>query len=203
MKGLLAGVLALLAAFASARTGTATVDEQAPTFTLPDVHGKQLSLADYKGKFVVLEWVNFGCPFVRKHYDSGNMQGLQKDYTGKGVVWLSICSSARGQQGYFEGKSLEEKVESENYHGTAYLTDPEGKVGRMYQARTTPHMFVINPEGVLLYAGGIDNIASTNKDDLTRATNYVREVLDAVLDGKPAPVKQSRPYGCSVKYASN
>lgn len=203
MKGLLTGALVFLAAFASAKPGVATVDEQAPTFTLRDAHGLEYNLSDFKGKFVVLEWVNFGCPFVRKHYDSGNMQGLQKDYTGKGVVWLSICSSAPGKQGYFEGKELEARVKEEQYHGTAYLTDVDGKVGKMYQARTTPHMFVINPDGVLLYAGGIDNIASTDKDDLTRATNYVRVVLDAVLAGKSAPVKESRPYGCSVKYAAH
>lgn len=192
-------VLSLLAGnIALART--AKVDQSAPDFTLKDSNGKEHSLSDFKGKWVVLEWVNFGCPFVRKHYNSGNMQELQKAYTAKGVVWLSICSSAPGKQGYYDGEDLRSEIKEHDSHATAYLVDPEGTVGQMYEAKTTPHMYIVNPEGVLVYAGGIDNIASTNKDDIKKASNYVRENLDAALDGKALPVKSSKPYGCSVKY---
>lgn len=192
-------VLSLLAGnIALART--AKVDQSAPDFTLKDSNGKEHSLSDFKGKWVVLEWVNFGCPFVRKHYNSGNMQELQKAYTAKGVVWLSICSSAPGKQGYYDGEDLRSEIKEHDSHATAYLVDPEGTVGQMYEAKTTPHMYIVNPEGVLVYAGGIDNIASTNKDDIKKASNYVRENLDAALDGKAIPVKSSKPYGCSVKY---
>lgn len=178
----------------------AHVDESAPDFTLTDSNGAKHSLSDFKGKWVVLEWVNFGCPFVRKHYESGNMQNLQKTYTGKGVVWLSICSSAPGMQGYFEGEELKTEIMKHNSHATAYLVDADGTVGRMYEAKTTPHMYIINPKGVLVYAGGIDNIASTDKDDIAKATNYVKETLDAGFAGNEITVKGSRPYGCSVKY---
>lgn len=172
----------------------------APAFTLPDAAGKSHSLADFKGKYVVLEWVNFGCPFVRKHYDSGNMQTLQKTYTGKGIVWLSICSSAPAKQGYSEGKNLLERIAEEKSAATAYLVDKEGTVGHAYGAKTTPHMFIINPEGTLIYAGGIDDKPSTDRKDITTAANYVREALDAALAGKPVTTATSRPYGCSVKY---
>ncbi len=176
------------------------VDETAPDFSIEDVNGKSISLSSFHGKYVVLEWVNFDCPFVRKHYGSGNMQRLQKQYTEKGVVWLSICSSAPGKQGYFEIPELKERIKKEGAAPTAYLLDYDGKIGKMYDAKTTPHMFIINPEGMLVYAGGIDDIASTNKDDLGKATNYVSTNLDALLAGKSNPVKGSRPYGCSVKY---
>ena len=179
---------------------TATVGEAAPAFTLTDIQGKHYSLAELKGKFVVLEWVNFGCPFVRKHYDSGNMQKLQKTYTQKGVVWLSICSSAPGKQGYFERADLRERVKEEGSNATAYLVDAEGTVGHLYGAQTTPHMFLIGPDGKLLYAGGIDDTPSTKKDDIATAKNYVAQGLDAALSGKAVEVKTSRPYGCSVKY---
>jgi peroxiredoxin len=180
----------------------ASVGAPAPTFTLTDAGGKTYSLTDFKGKYVVLEWVNFGCPFVRKHYDSGNMQKLQKFYTGKGVAWLSICSSAPGKQGYFEGKQLTERIAREKSMATAYLVDKEGTVGQAYGAKTTPHMFIINPQGTLVYAGGIDDRPSTNREDIKGAVNYVREALDAALSGKPVKVSASRPYGCSVKYKS-
>jgi len=176
------------------------VDETAPDFSIEDVNGKSISLSSFHGKYVVLEWVNFDCPFVRKHYGSGNMQRLQKQYTEKGVVWLSICSSAPGKQGYFEIPELKERIKKEGAAPTAYLLDYDGKIGKVYDAKTTPHMFIINPEGMLVYAGGIDDIASTNKDDLGKATNYVSTNLDALLAGKSNPVKGSRPYGCSVKY---
>jgi len=179
---------------------TAAVDKPAPAFTLVDAHGKIRSLSHYRGKFVVLEWVNFDCPFVHKHYSSGNMPSLQAAYTSKGVVWLSICSSAPGKQGYFEGQELSDRIAREKAASTAYLIDKDGAVGKSYGAKSTPTMFVINPEGVVIYAGGIDDIPTTSVGDLSRARNFVRECLDAVLAGKEVRTRTSRAYGCSVKY---
>jgi len=178
----------------------AAVGTPAPAFTLVDAGGTTRSLTDFKGKFVVLEWVNFGCPFVRKHYDSGNMQDLQRTFTSRGVVWLSVCSSAPGKQGYFEGKELSERIAAEKSAATAYLIDSQGTVGQAYGAKTTPNMYIINPAGTLIYAGGIDDKASTNREDVKTAVNYVREALNAALEGKPVKITTTRPYGCSVKY---
>ncbi|GAB4334360.1 MAG: thioredoxin family protein [Calditrichia bacterium] len=185
---------------ASAMAQKARLDQPAPNFTLTDANGKAHSLSDYKGKFVVLEWVNFDCPFVKKHYRSGNMPKLQKEYREKGVVWLSICSSAEGKQGHYTGKALLERMKSENAAPTAYLLDTEGTVGKMYGAKTTPHMFVINPEGQLIYAGGIDDKPSTNQEDIATAKNYVVAALNAAMRGKEVAQKSAQPYGCSVKY---
>lgn len=179
----------------------AEIGKPAPDFTLKDAEGKEHGLAEFKGKFVILEWVNFGCPFVKKHYGSGNMQGLQAEYTGKGVIWLSICSSAPGKQGYFEGEALKKEVAEHQSHATFYLSDAEGKVGRMYGAKTTPHMYAIDPAGTLVYAGGIDDIPSADIEDLAKAKNYVRLALDAALAGQPISSATAQPYGCSVKYA--
>ena len=176
------------------------VDQPAPGFTLVDNNGKTHSLSDFKGKFVVLEWVNYDCPFVGKHYGSGNMQKLQNMYRARDVVWLSICSSAPGKQGHFEPQELKERMADEKAAPTAYLIDSDGKVGKMYDAKTTPHMFVINPKGILIYAGGIDDTPSTDTDDIPKAKNYVQAALDEALAGKPVSVKWSKPYGCSVKY---
>ncbi len=200
MRNVLIVALFLFSIAAARAAEKASVDAQAPQFTLTDTDGKQHSLADYKGKYVILEWVNFQCPFVGKHYGSGSMQALQEEMTARGAVWLSICSSAPGNEGYFEGDELRAKLKEKNAHPTAYLADPEGTVGRLYGAKTTPDMYVINPDGVLIYQGGIDNIASTDRDDIAKATNYVREVMTAAWDGKPLPVKVTRSYGCSVKY---
>jgi len=194
-------LLAMLLAFTVVGGAkTAKVDQPAPDFTLTDSDGNRHSLSDFKGKYVVLEWVNYDCPFVMKHYGSGNMPALQEEYTGKDVVWLSICSSAPGKQGHFETDALKDRMKKEKAVPTAYLIDEDGTVGKMYEARTTPHMYIINPEGTLVYAGGIDNMASTNKDDIPKATNYVREGLNAALEGKTIATKTSKPYGCSVKY---
>jgi hypothetical protein len=196
-------ILTLLAGsviLSTAALAGAKVDEPAPAFTLKDAAGKAHSLADYRGKLVVLEWVNFGCPFVRKHYDSGNMQRLQQMAAGKGVIWLSICSSAPGKQGYFAGSELTEKIAAERSAAATYLVDEDGTVGRAYEAKTTPHMFLIDPSGKLIYAGGIDDVASTRQEDIAGATNYVQKALDAALAGKPVETKTSKPYGCSVKY---
>jgi peroxiredoxin len=198
MKSMLLSAIALT--IAQPLFAGATVDEPAPNFTLVDSKGKTHSLADFKGKFVVLEWVNYDCPFVHKHYGSGHMQKLQNMYRAKDVVWLSVCSSAPGKQGYFKGKELSERMEKEKAAPTAYLIDSDGKVGKMYDAKTTPHMFVINPKGILIYAGGIDNIRSTDLDDIQKARNYVQAALDEALAGKQVSTKWSQSYGCSVKY---
>jgi peroxiredoxin len=196
----LAPTLLFLAPCRSGAVEGVGVDSQAPQFTLRDAAGAAHSLSDYSGKYVILEWVNFGCPFVGKHYGSGSMQALQRTMTARGAVWLSVCSSAPGKQGYFEGDELKAKLKEENASPTAYLVDADGTVGKLYGAKTTPHMFIIDPKGVLIYEGGIDNIASTDRDDIAKATNYVKEVMGAAWDGKPLPVKTTRSYGCSVKY---
>ena len=176
------------------------LNEPSPDFKLLDSNGKEHTLSEYKGKLVVLEWVNFGCPFVRKHYNSGHMQKLQNLYTSKDVVWLSICSSAEGKQGYMEPNDINEELEERGAAMTAYLIDASGKVGRMYGAKTTPHMYIINREGILVYAGGIDDTPSTDTDDIKTAKNYVSVNLDLLLAGKDVDTKVSKPYGCGVKY---
>lgn len=194
-------ILAAIAlAFASVMAVDVGIDKPAPDFTLKDTEGKKHSLSDYKGKYVVLEWINFGCPFVKKHYESGNMQMLQKKYTEKDVVWLSICSSAPGKEGHHSAEEIEKQLKEWEAAQTAYLIDEKGKVGRMYGAKTTPHMFIINPEGNLIYAGGIDDIPSTDTDDIAKAKNYVAAALDAAMSDKEIADQSTKPYGCSVKY---
>jgi peroxiredoxin len=178
----------------------AVIDRQAPDFTLTDAEGNTHSLSDFEGKHVVLEWINFDCPFVKKHYKSSNMQNLQESYTNKDVVWLTVCSSAPGKQGYFSGQELQARISEHKLKSTAYLLDTDGKVGRAYEAKTTPHMYVINPEGVLVYAGAIDSKRSTKAADIPGAVNYVKEALDASLAGGEVKTRMSTPYGCSVKY---
>lgn len=178
------------------------IGKPAPNFTLPDTNGKTHSLADLKGKYVVLEWYQPDCPFVRKHYRSGNMQALQKEYTDKGVVWLSIDSSAPGEQGNYPADKLNEFAARDGASRTALLLDPAGNIGRLYGAQTTPDMYIIDPSGNLVYKGAIDNKRSTDLQDVKAATNYVKSALDALLNGKPVPTNSTRPYGCSVKYAS-
>ncbi|MEZ6026725.1 MAG: redoxin domain-containing protein [Planctomycetota bacterium] len=175
----------------------------APAFRLTDATGTQRSLADYKGKWVVLEWVNYDCPFVKKQYDASHkaMQALQQAYAAKGVVWLSICSSAPGNQGYMSQADALRRLGEQGAHPTALLLDPTGEVGHAYGAKTTPDMRVIDPQGRIVYAGAIDSIRSMNPGDVAGATNHVVAVLDAVLAGKPAPYASQPPYGCSVKYA--
>jgi peroxiredoxin len=188
-------------AAAAAAAASAKVGQPAPAFTLVDSTGKKRSLADYRGKTVVLEWTNHGCPFVKKHYGSGNMQKQQREATAKGVVWLSINSSAPGKQGHVDGAGAEKVRQDAKAAQTAYLLDPTGTVGRTYGAKTTPHMYVIDPKGVLRYAGGIDSIESSDVDDIAKATQYVPKALAELAAGKPVSVSVTRPYGCSVKYA--
>jgi peroxiredoxin len=179
------------------------VGSTAPDFTLPDTHGRTHRLSDYRGKIVVLEWYNPDCPFVGKHYRSGNMQQLQKEYTAKGVVWLTVDSSAPGEQGNYPAETLNQISNRVGAVRTALLLDPDGKVGHAYGAKTTPDMYIIDSKGVLVYRGAIDNKRSTNEADVKTATNYVRQALDAVVAGKQVPVPATQPYGCSVKYAGS
>jgi hypothetical protein len=180
----------------------ATIGQPAPNFTLTDSNGAVHSLADYKGKIVVLEWNNPECPFVKKHYSSGNIPKQQTEATANGVVWLVINSAAVGKQGHLDGTAANGFVAQ--YHGkpTAYLFDTDGKVGHLYGAKTTPHLFVIDEKGVLRYNGGIDSIASTDKDDLAKATQFVPQAIGEIKSGKSVTVSTSEPYGCSVKYGS-
>lgn len=174
--------------------------EEAPAFTLTAADGAEVSLADYRGKYVVLEWLNRGCPFVGKQYRSGNMQALQRTYTAKGVMWLSIISSAPGKQGYCTPAEATAWASEQKAAPTHTLLDPAGDVGRLYGAKTTPHMFVIDPEGTLIYQGAIDDKRSTRVADVETAHNYVVAALDAAMAGQPVSVASTTPYGCSVKY---
>jgi hypothetical protein len=191
--------LAAAAAFASAAFASAPPGNPAPTFTLSDLDGKPASLADYKGRIVVLEWNNFGCPFVQKHYRSGNMQALQKRY-GKDVVWLTVNSTTRSSPDYSAPADLESTLAKFGAQPARYLMDDPGRVGRSYGAKTTPHMFVIDQTGTLIYAGGIDDKPSTDPADVATARNHVDQALTETLAGKPVTVATSTPYGCSVKY---
>ncbi len=194
---LFAFYVALASATAQAEAG---IGKPAPNFTLTDSNGDSHSLSDYEGKIVVLEWLNHGCPFVKKHYTSGNMQNLQKTYTKKGVIWFSVISSAPGKQGYCTPEQANEITMEKEAAPTAVLLDPEGTAGKLYGAKTTPHMFIISKEGELVYNGGIDDIRSTDVEDVSKAKNYVQMALDELLAGKEVSEKTSQPYGCSVKY---
>lgn len=176
-------------------------DSVAPGFTGVDSHGAKHSLSEYKDKWVVLEWANRGCPYDRKHYESGSMEALQREWTAKGVVWLSVISSAPREQGYVT--PTEENAYLEKMHAapTAVLLDPKGVIGHLYDARTTPHMFVIGPNGTIVYQGAIDNKPSPDPATLKGADNYLNDALNAAMAGKPVAVAITKPYGCSVKYA--
>ncbi len=174
----------------------------APEFSLPDAAGKTHALSAYRGKWVVLEWVNYDCPFVRKHYGSSNMQKTQAAAKAKGAVWLSINSSAPGKQGNFAGTELTRRIVDSKAAMDAYLLDPDGVVGKAYKAKTTPHMFVIDPQGKIVYAGAIDDKPSTDLADVPGARNYVLAALEAGMAGKPVETASTAPYGCGVKYAN-
>lgn len=178
----------------------AKVGEKAPSFTATDSNGKTHSLADYKGKFVVLEWHNKDCPFVKKHYDSKNMQGLQKDYTAKGVVWLTVISSKKNSQGYLTNDEANKYFQEQEMASNAFLIDEKGVIGKAYGAKVTPHMYVINPEGTLLYAGAIDDNSSSDASVIATSKNYVKAALDESMAGKKVSVATSKAYGCGVKY---
>src|SRR5438309_4943043 len=179
------------------------VGSAAPDFSLSDANGKTQSLSQYKGKYVVLEWFNPECPFVKKHYGSDNMQKLQSEYTGKGVVWLSIDSNAPGSEGNITAEQAKKIMESWKTKQTALLLDPDSKVAKLYGAKNTPNMVVISPEGKIVYEGAIDSKASPNPADIPSSTNYVKAALDESLAGKPVSNPTTKPYGCSVKYKSS
>jgi peroxiredoxin len=188
-------VAAALYAFDPPPVGTA-----APDFSLTDAKGETYSPSQYKGKYVVLEWFNPECPFVKKHYGTGNMQKLQEEYTSKGVVWLTIDSNAPGSEGNLSADAANKVMTGWKTRQTALLLDPEGKVGRAYGAKNTPNMVVINPEGKIVYEGAIDSKATPNPADIPNSTNYVKVALDESLAGKPVTTSTTKPYGCSVKY---
>ena len=194
--------VAVSALWAGVAHGAASIGQAAPDFTLTDTGGKTVRLSDFKGKHVVLEWNNPGCPFVRKHYDSANMQSLQKDASGKDVVWLAINSTETGHQDYLSPARLGQWMVEQKASPRATLMDESGAVGKSYGARTTPHMYMVNPQGTLIYAGGIDSIPSASTADIKTATNYVRVGLTEALAGKPLSKPATQPYGCSVKYKS-
>jgi hypothetical protein len=208
-RGLIAllGAAGLLGLLASARVAADTsaqarLGAPAPNFTLTDSNGRSVSLADFKGKTIVLEWTNHECPYVRKHYGGQNMQALQKKWTGSGVVWLTLISSRPGAQGFVHGLEANKLTEERQAAPTAVLLDPQGGVGRSYGAQVTPHMYVVTGDGTLVYMGGIDDKPSTRLEDLKSAKNFVDAALSEVLAGKPVSVKTSRPYGCTIKYSS-
>lgn len=178
----------------------AVVGEQAPDFSVVDANGNVHSLSDFEGKYVILEWLNHGCPFVRKHYDGNNMQEMQKRYTDEGVIWLSVVSSAPGTQGYMEPEETLKAMEENNASPTAILLDVDGTMGRAYDARVTPHMYIINPEGVLEYNGAIDDKPTARARDLEGAHNYVDAAMESLRSGNSVEVTTSTPYGCTVKY---
>jgi len=179
------------------------VDQAAPNFTAKTADGKTVDLASLKGKTVVLEWTNNECPFVKKHYDkSGNIPALQKEFTGKGVVWLQVISSAEGKQGYVDGTTAIKLNKERNAVPTNTILDPAGTLAKLYGAQTSPHFFIINDKGTLVYKGGIDSIQSNKAEDIPTATNYVREALSAIAKGTKVPNPSTKPYGCSIKFAS-
>jgi peroxiredoxin len=201
-RAIVAAAVALGATFLMGTNAFAapSVGQQAPDFVAVDTGGKQHKLSDFAGKFVVLEWTNPGCPFVRKHYGSGNVPAMQKAATGRGMVWLAINSTERTAGDYLRPAALEAWMKSQSAAPTAVLMDEDGVIGQAYGARTTPHIFIIDPKGTLVYAGGIDSIASAHVEDIKSATNYVSQALGEAFGGKPISAALTRAYGGSIKY---
>jgi peroxiredoxin len=195
-------LLAAALTFAAPLLAKPVIGQPAPDFSVTDASGKTQALSAYKGKTVVLEWNNPECPFVGKHYGAHNMQSQQADAASQGVVWLTVNSGAPGKQGHLDPAGAAAYIAKVEGKEAAYLIDGDSKVARAYEAKTTPHMFVIDKDGVLRYMGGIDSIASTDKEDIPKATQYVRQALAELAAGKPVSVSTSEPYGCSVKYGS-
>lgn len=192
----------ILVLSAGSALATATVGQPAPAFTAVDASGKTVSLADHKGKHVVLEWVNPGCPYVRKHYNSANMQATQKDAAAQGVVWLAVNSTATDATDYLTPAAMAQWMQAQKAAATATLMDADGRIGRAYGARTTPHMYIVNPAGTLVYAGAIDSKPTANVADIAVATNHVKVALAESLAGKAVSTPSTRAYGCAVKYPS-
>lgn len=195
-----AAVVLALAMQSTVTTAAPVIGKPAPEFTVADSHGQSQSLNAQRGSFVVLEWTNHDCPFVQKHYNSGNMQALQAAAKDQGIVWWSVISSAAGKQGHVSPAQANELTASRKATPTAVLLDEDGKVGRLYGARTTPHMYIIDPQGTLVYMGGIDDKPSTDVADVPIAASYVKIALAAIKEGKPIAPTSTTPYGCSVKY---
>jgi peroxiredoxin len=197
LKAVLTTLLFTLATSAGAAL---QVGDPAPDFTGTDTRGASQTLSDYRGKTVILEWTNHDCPYVRKHYESGNMQQQQRDATGQGAVWLSVISSAPGKQGHVTAAEADALTAQRNAAPSAVILDESGDIGRLYGAKTTPHMYIIDAEGKLVYMGGIDSISSSNPADIGKAVQYVPEALARMSKGEPIGSSVTRPYGCSVKY---
>src|SRR4030095_6676513 len=200
---LLLTAITTLAAGALYAADVPPVGSAAPDFSAPDANGKTQSLAEYKGKYVVLEWFNPECPFVKKHYGGGNMQKLQDEFTGKGVVWLTIDSNAPGTEGSITAEQAKKIMDSWKTKQTALVLDPESKIAKLYGAKNTPNMVIINPEGKIVYEGAIDSKTTPNPAESPSSTNYVKSALDESLAGKPVSNAQTKPYGCSVKYKTS
>lgn len=194
----LAGVVAL--AVSGAALGAPRVGEPAPAFSAPGAAGEPVKLSDFKGRYVVLEWTNEGCPFVKKHYSGGNMQSLQKQFTGKDVAWLTVFSSRPGAQGHVDAAGAQKFQADHEAASTALLLDESGAIGRLYDAKTTPNMYVIDPAGKLIYAGAIDDTPSADPADIPKSQNYVQLALNEAMAGKPVSTATTKPYGCSIKY---
>jgi peroxiredoxin len=193
-------LLGMVGIFKAAASASPQIDQPAPDFTAVDSKGESVRLSDYRGKTVVLEWTNADCPFTRKHYTSGNMQGVQALAQKSGIVWFTLVSSAPGKQGYVNGAAADALTLSRHAVPTAVLLDPTGAVGRLYAAKTTPHMYVIDKNGALKYMGGIDSIATADEADIARAEPYLQEAMLAVALGNAPPHAVTKPYGCSIKY---
>jgi peroxiredoxin len=195
-------VLAVGLGLAGAAGANPTVGADAPNFSVKDSTGKERSLSEFKGKTVILEWTNHDCPYVAKHYNTGNMQSLQKTYTGEGVVWLTVISSAPGTQGAVSSAKSDELTKSRDAAPTAVLFDPEGTMGQAYGAKNTPHMYIIKPDSKLAYMGAIDDKPTTRRDDVKGAKNYIVAAMDEIRTGKPVSTSRTTAYGCTVKYAN-
>jgi len=200
LSSLLIASLAFLNLTSETERSGATVGEPAPDFSVVDAYGNVHSLADFQGKYVILEWLNHGCPFVVKHYNGNNMQEMQKKYTEKGVIWLSVVSSAPGTQGHMSPEETRAAVKEKGASPTAVLIDEDGTMGRAYDARVTPHMYIINPEGIVEYNGAIDDKPTARARDLEGAHNYVIAAMTSLMNGEPVEVTTNTPYGCTVKY---
>ena len=199
-RSLLAMAATMLGLSATAVRATPSVGQPAPAFSLTDTAGKTVQLADFRGRHVVLEWINPGCPYVRKHYSSANMQGTQKDVTAQGVVWLAINSTENASTDYLAPAQMGRWMQGQQATATHTLMDEDGTVGKAYGARTTPHMYIVDPAGKLIYAGGIDSVPSSRVDDIKTAVNYVKQGVREALAGQPIRAATTRPYGCSIKY---
>lgn len=206
-KGIITGLLIVLSAVflmlpvcRGAGAAEAVVGKPAPVFTFTDIEGTTAKLSDFRGKYVVIEWFNHGCPFTGKHYKSDKMQDLQRKYTENGVVWISVNSTNDGSENYKDAALSRKEAEANGTSATYIVLDPSGEIGKLYGAKTTPHVFIVNPEGDVIYMGAADSINSTDTGDIAKADNYIDLALSEALAGKPVTTSETKPYGCSVKY---